>query len=94
MTYYNTVPIEGEELKEKREKAEAQTKQLEDFFRKYPKSHFTDCQLWMFVFSQKIPLTSARRARNTLKNRGVVEKTGNREKGFYGDMVNQWRLAE
>ena len=91
--YYNTVPISGEDLKDKQEKALTQEQIILDLFKKHKR--FSPFQLYRRNFAGKAPITSVRRAITELTKSGFLRKTGVRVQGMYpGSVENVWELND
>ena len=86
--YYNTVPLQGNELKEKRKKTANQDTLILGKFRlgiSY-NPEYMEREL-----CYKYPLHSIRRAFNTLEKNGAIERYG-KILGNYGVLVNCYKL--
>ncbi len=92
MTYYNTIPLSGEALKEKREKTMSQDDIILELFRKHKR--FSPSQIYQRQFAGKCPITSVRRSITNLTRNGFLQKTGETVKGLYGDKENVWELVD
>ena len=89
-TFYNTTNIKGEELKVSKEKA---IKQDVLIYNQLPQN--TEFSAWTILTNLKLPLntpiTSVRRALNSLEAQGKIEKFGKR-KGALGKTENTYKL--
>ena len=79
MTYYNTLPKQGLELKKGVKKAVSQEKEIRLMLADNDKP-FTPRQIYNSykAFTGEIDLNSVRRSLDTLKKEGFIEETGNR----------------
>lgn len=79
MTYYNTLPKNGKELKEAKTKTLSQEKEIRLMLADNDKP-FTPRQIYNSykTFTGDIDLNSVRRSLDTLKKEGFIEETGNR----------------
>lgn len=88
--FYNTTNIKGEELKVSKEKA---IKQDVLIYNQLPQN--TEFSAWTIFNNSKLPLntpiTSVRRALNSLEAQGKIEKFGKR-KGALGKTENTYKL--
>ena len=89
--YFNTVPIEGAELKEAQFKAGGQNEIIYDIYLTYPNIHISPSDIFHYL-SHRWPLTSIRRSLTTLTKLGYLEKTGELKTGMYGRPENIWKL--
>ena len=81
--FYNTVNLEGTELKTARRRATRQEDIILAFFQTWPYAHFSPYEVWN-VFKDDMLITSVRRAITDLKNEGKLEKTDIKVPGPYG----------
>jgi len=89
-TFYNTTNLKGEELKE----AKTQTLKQDQIILKAFKPNSMNSAWLMFnanVLPQGTPITSYRRACNTLVEKGKIEVIGKR-KGNLGKPENTYKL--
>ncbi len=91
--YYNTLSESGETLKDYKSKAKTQTEKVLGYFT----SAFGNIQSRKLSASLILPLmncpiTSIRRALNTLENDGKIVKTGIQITGLYGRKENMYKL--
>lgn len=97
--YFNTVPEVGEQLTIAIEKSASQNKLAEELFKAHPNTLLTAEQVHDTLHALgkldkfKTPLTSIRRALNTLKDEGVLSKTEERKKGKYGHKISYYKLT-
>ncbi len=89
--FYNTVQIDGEELKEKVGKCVNQDKNIAIFFEKHPSLELTPFQVQEHLQWYGVPITSIRRSMNTLTKKGCLIKTDKKAKGIYGIDNYKWR---
>lgn len=54
---------------------------------------YTPPEIALYVFGNRVPLTSVRRAISNLTDRGLLVKTENKRPGLYGMDNSTWRLA-
>ena len=90
--YFNTVPIEGKELDQAFKKSGGQNRLILDFFSRHRDRDFTPFEV-ADNCGITAPITSVRRAINTLTDLGWLIKTGNTRPGPYGTQNNTWRYA-
>lgn len=92
--FYNTVPIEGGELKEAIKSSASQNKKILNIFQieRVAMPAHKVCQIYKKWYRQDILLTSCRRAITTLERLGYLEITEYRVRGLYGIKVNQWKI--
>ena len=98
-TFYNTTGISGQPLTKATEKAKSEEVLVLEFMREHPLNSYTACEVWLCLtelgrISSRKPLTSIRRAMNTLLNKGKICKMDARRKGYYGELVHTWRVAD
>lgn len=91
LSFFNTVPVIGNELRESLIRADKQDQNILEWFRYYHALEFTPCEVWN-VFKDTMLLTSVRRSITTLTNNGLLIKTGNKKKGIYGKTTNTWKV--
>ena len=89
--FYNTTNETGDKLKEYREKASQQDREVLDLFKnnswKAWNSHEIEKKLG------KYPRSSIVRSMNTLEREGIIYKTANKVMGKYGRLVHTYRLS-
>ena len=92
--FYNTVPIEGAELKEAIKSSASQNKKILNIFQieRVAMPAHKVCQIYKKWYRQDILLTSCRRAITTLERLGYLVKTEYHVRGQYGINVNQWKI--
>jgi hypothetical protein len=91
--YFNTVPLGGRELAEAALKVGTQNREILEFFRNHQGRDFTPFEV-AEATEIVAPITSIRRAINTLTELGWLEKTGNTRPGPYGSANNTWRYGK
>lgn len=91
--FYNTPHLKGEELKEHKISAEGQCKVIHDFFKGNPQGYFTPFEVQEYTGMQNTPITSIRRALNTLTAAGLIVKTERMRDGGYGVQNHTWKLT-
>ena len=95
MSFYNTISLKGDELKEAEEKAETQEDKVLDFFQRHSRWHYTPWEVRRLVFAgSNVPITSVRRAINNLTDAGKLEKTDEKRVGPYGKPSYAWALKK
>lgn len=90
-TYFNTTHLQGEELKEARQRASGQTEKILKFFQQHPYTSFTPWDLY-YHFGQQMMVTSIRRAITTLTDAGYLVKGERRKSGPANETNFTWRL--
>ena len=96
MGFYNTIFLNGKELKTAHKKTKGQEKLVLNFFRKNYKKMFTPCEVWKYAekkTKKNIPLTSIRRTITDLTTRGLLTKTCFQKIGIYGSKNHCWTLT-
>ena len=91
--YFNTVPIGGSDLAEAEGRVGSQNREILEFFRSHPGREFTPFEVAEGT-GIVAPITSIRRAINTLTELGWLIKTGNTRPGPYGSANNTWRYGK
>ena len=91
--FYNTTHLEGEELKIRKQGISYQNSQILKFFRENPSGFFTPFEVQLYANLQNTPITSIRRAVNTLTQAGYLVKTDHMKAGQYGAMNHTWKLS-
>ena len=91
--FYNTTSLGGEELIRRKREIKGQNELILDFFRKNPGVCFTPFEVQKLAGLVNTPITSIRRAINTLTSAGYLEKTETMKPGEYGAINHTWRLA-
>ena len=92
--FYNTTKEEGELLTKYKKSAVTQDEKILALFKKYPDNHFTPNEIWRAMFTGNTPLTSIRRAINTLTNKGFLTKLPEKQIEQYGRPTHKWGFAE
>ena len=97
-SYYNTNKEIGEELAQSEEKAMTQEKNIEYIFYRFADvKKMTPSLVWTVYtrdYNSNTPITSIRRAINTLTKKGKLIKTDRMEEGIYGKPEHCWRLSQ
>jgi len=83
MSYYNTTKIQGERLKEAKEKTETQEERIFKIFKDYKKP-LSASEVWDIYGQILAPLTSIRRGLTVLMAQGKLIKTPYQKTGIYG----------
>ena len=91
MSFYNTIQLDGEVLKEAIRNGERQQDIILDIFRKYPEKHITPSEIYM-TLGKLWPITSIRRAITNLTNEGHLIKTDHQRIGLYEKPNYCWTL--
>ncbi len=95
MTFYNTTNLKNPDLFSSIQQAEKQEDIILNYFKKYPDSLFSCCDLHNIVFKgTNTPLTSTRRSFNTLMKDGHIIKTDQYKTGIYNKKVYLWTLKK
>jgi Fe2+ or Zn2+ uptake regulation protein len=92
--YFNTTHEKGDQLKASRFKAGMQNAKILDMFTHYHYREFTPDEIWSYFDFNRSgwPLTSVRRAINTLTEEGFLEKLETKRMGMYGKLTHTWKL--
>lgn len=91
--YYNTTNSGGPTLFDSVNKTEAQEDLILNYFKKYPESMFSPCDIHNVIFhGQNVPITSTRRSISDLTSDGKLIKTDQFKIGIYGKKTYLWRL--
>jgi len=96
--FFNTISLDGEELKEAKKRSNKQSDIILQFFTIYKGQLFTPAEVHHYLLANSLipdntPITSIRRAITCLTADGELIKTNTVKKGPMG-MVNYcWRLA-
>ena len=91
--FYNTTHLRGDELKKRKISADGQCRAILDFFKGNPQGLFTPFEVQTYTGMEKTPITSIRRALNTLTSEGLIIKTEIMRPGEYGMPNHTWKLA-
>jgi hypothetical protein len=91
--FYNTNHLRGNELKQRRITAEGQCRAILDFFKGNAAGYFTPFEVQTYTGMQKTPITSIRRALNTLTASGLIIKTEVMRNGDYGVQNHTWKYT-
>ena len=91
--YYNTVKEKGDELKKNKTKALSQDKQIWGLLA-FTREAYTPFEIQGYFKDKNWPITSIRRALNTIVNKNVgIEKLEDVSKGKYGRMNHKWQYT-
>lgn len=90
--FYNTTHLDPAELKLRKQVAGRQSIQILNFFRDNPEGYFTPFEVKTYAAMQGAPITSIRRAMNTLTAAGHLVKTDLMKEGEYGTANHTWKL--
>jgi len=91
--FHNTIHLNGKELRQAKLTAAGQCRVIYDFFRGNPAQSFTPFDVQQHANMHRTPITSIRRAINTLTVNGLLIKTEVMREGQYGVKNHTWRLA-
>lgn len=91
--FYNTTHMSGSELTMRRLEAGRQNRIILEFFKQNPRVNFTPFDVQRDAGLHATPITSIRRAINTLTQLGFLVKTDVLKEGAYGAQNHTWRLA-
>jgi len=92
--FYNTTHMTEDELKVRRVSASRQNILILKFFKDNPLGYFTPFEVQTYTNMERTPITSIRRALNTLTDAGLIIKTDKLRQGEYGAMNHTWKLAQ
>ena len=91
--YYNTTNLTGAELQTERTSAMKQDEAILNLFQNPDfVNGLSPSEAWE-ILNVRWPITSIRRAINTLTNAGKLEKTPRKRVGVFGKKEHVWRLA-
>ena len=91
--YYNTVKEKSDELKKNKTKALSQDKQIWGLLA-FTRTAYTPFEIQAYFKDKNWPITSIRRALNTIVNNKVgIEKLEDVSKGKYGRMNHKWQYT-
>jgi len=97
-SYHNTNKETGSELIQSKEKAMTQEESIEYIFYRFADvKKMTPSLVWTVYtrdYNSSTPITSIRRAINTLTNKGKLVKTSRMEEGMYGKQEHCWELPK
>lgn len=91
--FYNTTHLSGDELKTRKISAGRQCSLILNFFKENPQGYFTPFEVAQYANLMGAPITSVRRAMNTLTQEGLLIKTDRMREGQYGVSNHTWKLA-
>ncbi len=91
--FYNTTHMTEDELRIRRISASRQNMAILKFFQDNPLGYFTPFEVHTYTNLENIPITSIRRAINTLTDAGLLIKTDKMRAGEYGAMNHTWKIA-
>ena len=97
MSYYNTTAMAGEALADAWTKSANQDELVLSIFVKNKEALFTPHEIQNILrddYEKLFPITSIRRAINTLTKREALEKTNIRRKGGWGATNYCWKYKE
>lgn len=90
--FYNTNNESGEDLKRSRGKAWKQDEIILELFQNNPFNSYTPFEVMDILEMRHVPITSIRRAMNSLTRNGLIEKTQEQRFGEYGKLNYCWKL--
>ena len=93
MTFYNTVNLEGGDLKEAAEQNVSQAKIIEGMFARHMVLTPSQVQIIAATNGHRWLVTSIRRAITDLTNSGKLRKSDMKVRGPYGKPEHLWRAA-
>lgn len=94
-SFYNTIGLQGQDLKKSEFKAGGQEARILEFFNEYSKGmSYTPFEVLKYVFSGNVPITSVRRALTNLTKGGYLEKLEDKTMGEYGQLNHRWKLKD
>lgn len=91
--FYNTTHMNASELKIRRQSIAYQNGRILKFFEENPQGYFTPFEVQLYTNLEGVPITSIRRALNTLTQAGLIVKTDKLRAGDYGAMNHTWKKA-
>lgn len=95
-SFFNTVPLRGEELRDAKKRASTQDALVLKIFEGATKP-LTPSEVHAILtrgfIPEKTPLTSIRRSITSLTDAGLLVKTDQKRKGAFGVTNNTWCLA-
>lgn len=90
--FYNTTHMSEKELRQRRIGAAGQCRAILKFFQDNPSGYFTPFEVQKYAGMPQTPITSIRRAINTLTLAGLLVKTDQMKIGEYGAVNHTWKL--
>jgi hypothetical protein len=91
--FYNTTKLKGKNLMKRQSGARGQCIEILRFFNSNPQGYFTPFEVQQQANLMHYPITSIRRAINTLTEANLLIKTDLMKPGEYGADNHCWRLA-
>lgn len=91
--FYNTNHLTDDQHRSCIENARKQNGRILGFFRDNPSGFFTPFEVQYLANLKHIPITSIRRAMNTLTRGGYLVKTDRMKEGEYGAPNHTWKKA-
>ena len=92
MAFYNTISLNGADLKKSTGRAESQTEKILRFFLVHPDRAFTPAEVYRAM--DDILLTSVRRSMSDLTKSGDLIKTDSQALGNFGSANYKWMLNQ
>ncbi|MBW1612433.1 MAG: hypothetical protein JRJ57_00330 [Deltaproteobacteria bacterium] len=90
--YFNTNDLSYTEQLEAQKRVFGQNRKVLEFFRSNPRRNFTPFEVQR-LGNINAPITSIRRALNTLTRHGYLVKTNIMREGDYGSPNHTWQLS-
>ena len=88
--YFNTTGLKGEDLRQAMDRMKGQNRAILNFFKGNPGGYFTPFEVQDHA-NISAPITSVRRAINTLTEKGYLVKTKHMKPGAYGSLNHTWK---
>lgn len=92
ISYHNTVPISGPELKEANENASNQEYEVLELFKRLKTATPWQIEARLNAGGKKWPITSVRRSITNLTGQSKLRKTGQKKVGPFGHIENVWEI--
>ena len=91
--FYNTIHQTGDQLDLFKKNNVKQDDKIYTFFTENPDKTFTPFEVQNEMKMRNVPITSIRRAMNSLTRKGMLIKTDEQRLGEYGKVNYCWKLA-
>lgn len=92
--FYNTINLQGIDLKNAHEKELKQKEKVLQFFEINKDQKLTPVEVHKALFTDETPLTSIRRAITDLTKEGVLMQTSLQKQGSYGKLNYCWQYRK
>lgn len=92
MSYYNTLNESGQTLIDYNAKAKRQDERILEVFEAYPNVKYGASDFTLIF--PNMPITSIRRALNTLEGNEKIERTGEKQQGIYSRNERTYKLKQ